>query len=101
MSQGKNPQRPFEILEKPAHSIEIKNMTTKQTAAAIAIAAAVIIAGWILWPKVAAKADPTILPSENKPMAMGIELRPELRPVCSCESTGRPDQKPRHYGRDG
>ena len=28
-------------------------------------------------------------------------LYPELVPVCSCESMGRPDRKPRHYEEDG
>lgn len=29
------------------------------------------------------------------------KLRPELIPICSCESTGHPDRVPRHYEDDG
>ena len=43
------------------------------------------------------------MPAEQpeKVVEKEVELIPELKRICSCESTGRPDQEPRQYDQIG
>jgi hypothetical protein len=48
-----------------------------------------------------ANTEQEVIAGKEEDHAARTTLYPELVPVCSCESTGRPDNEPRHYDLDG